>query len=129
MRRFLNPEEGEMPRWLFGFADGVYGSTVVSYGLVPGLVGMAACLLLPLYARWIAALLMLLNTAFAVHDGAHFFPQYLVGCAVYVALSALGLYVKARRRQEGFWSQHPYELLVFALGTVVLAFFYEQAPM
>jgi hypothetical protein len=129
MQCSLNSEEEHMPRWLFSFADGVYGATVISYGLVPGLVGMAVCFLLPLYARWIVALLMLLNTAFAVHDGAHFFPQYLLGCAVYVALSALGLYVRARRRQEGFWSQHPYELLVFALGTVILAFFYEQAPM
>lgn len=118
-----------MSYWLLWFFDSLYGATVMSYGFAPGVVGFLACLRVPSYARWPVPLLMLLTTLGAVRYSAHEFGLYLAGCALFLLLSLLGLYLRARRSKTGLLRQHPYDLLAFAAGTAILSFFYHTPMM
>ena len=121
-----------LPFFVFNFFDTIYQGTLLTAGLVPGIVpGVVAFfvnLFAPLWCRWLVTLLMLLTTAQAVTGSAHDYADYLLGCAVYVLLTVAGLYARTRRTSTGILKLHPYDLLVFVIGVVLLSLMYE-APL
>ena len=114
--------------WCFHFFDTIYACTTMSYGIAPGVVGSLVCFFLPFYARWPVPLVMLFASAHGVRSSAHSFEMYLIGCTIYVLFSVVGLYARSKRSGTGLMQQHPYDLLLFAAGTLVLAVFY-GAPL
>ena len=120
---------GSLPFFVFNFFDTIYIGTIMTAGLVPGVVAFFVNLFAPLWSRWLVTLLMLLTTASAVAGSAHYYADYLLGCAVYVLLAVAGLYARTRRTSTGVLKLYPYDLLVFVIGVVVLSLRYEHPLM
>jgi len=99
----------------------VYQANILSYGFVPGIIGFVTCLFLPLYVRGLPPLLMLATTIWAVIAAAPEGGAYVVGCAVYAVLSAVGLYARARRKGTSLAKQRPYDLALAALLVFIAA--------
>ena len=113
----------------FHITDTIYGVTLVSYGIAPGVVGVGLTMLPQFYARYVVSALMLSATIHGVLGSAHHYDRYLLGCAVFAILCTISLFARARRSKTSVLALLPYDLIVFVVGTAVTSLFYETPMM
>lgn len=109
--------------------DTIYAGTVISYGLIPGIVGAAACYFLSLRYRWPVFVVMSLTTIYAVTNWAQDYGVYLVGCVDFVIACTAAICLRAERKRTPISEQHPYDLAAFVVVTVIMSPLYQAPPV